>query len=58
MEACEYCKSHESVMWDLEAGFICATCHDKRQAIARQKAIDDEEAEERAKRDRWLFFHE
>ena len=58
MDPCEYCSSHDSVMWDLEAGNICMPCLEKRQAIARQKAIDDEEAEERTKRDRWTFFHE
>jgi hypothetical protein len=45
-------------MWDLEAGDICMECLEKRRAIARQKAIDDEEAAEQAERDKYLFWHE
>ena len=58
MDKCDYCSSYNAVMWDLEAGDICMECLGKRRAIARQKALDDEEAAEQAERDKYLFWHE
>ncbi len=58
MEACEVCKGHDSVMWDLNEGFICLKCHEVKLAIARQKEIDDEIERERMERARVDFFFE
>ena len=58
MEACEYCKSHESVMWSLSDGFICAPCEEKRRAIERQKELDDEADKLQAEREKYLYWHE
>ena len=58
MEQCEYCPSYKAVMWDLNDGHICMDCFNRRQAIARQKEIDDEREKEANDRAKWEFWHE
>ena len=51
MDPCEYCGTHEAVMWSLLDGNICLPCHDQRRAIERQEEINKQN-------DLRDFFHE
>ena len=58
MEPCEYCKSYQAVMWDLDKGFICMDCHRKHRALERQKALDDEREQIEQIEAKFKFWHE
>lgn len=49
MDACDYCKGHNNVRWDLEAGDICEGCLDTRLA-AKQAEEDERERADLAER--------